>query len=159
MSEPLATASVATPAAMTQTLATATVQQIPVAERIALDADTLFDFDKASLRPDGRVALSEFAAQNAAVSDAHVTVVGHTDRIGSEAYNQSLSERRAATVRDYLIEAGLTASRISTKGMGEQTPLTRGEDCREIKRARLIDCLQPDRRVEIVITGQRMALR
>ncbi|MGU0171886.1 OmpA family protein [Escherichia coli] len=73
--------------------------------------------------------------------------MGYTDRIGSDAYNQGLSERRAQSVVDYLISKGIPADKISARGMGESNPVT-GNTCDNVKqRAGLIGCLAPDRRV------------
>jgi len=80
------------------------------------------------------------------------TVIGHTDRIGSEAYNQSLSEQRARTVADYLIAKGLFADKVRAEGRGESSPVT-GGSCPDGAKAQMIACLAPDRRVEVRLTG------
>ncbi|HWI15244.1 MAG TPA: OmpA family protein, partial [Burkholderiales bacterium] len=80
---------------------------------------------------------------------------GHTDRLGSSTYNQKLSERRAHTVKDYLVSKDVPADRIATDGKGETQPVTQAEDCRGAKSARIVACLQPDRRVHAVVTGTR----
>jgi len=79
--------------------------------------------------------------------------MGYTDRIGSDANNQALSEARARTVADFLIGKGLPADKVSIQGNGESNPVT-GTQCDAVKaRAALIDCLAPDRRVEVRVTG------
>ncbi|STS89573.1 outer membrane protein A [Klebsiella variicola] len=81
--------------------------------------------------------------------------MGFTDRIGSEAYNQQLSEKRAQSVVDYLVAKGIPAGKISARGMGKSNPVT-GNTCDNVKaRAALIDCLAPDRRVEIEVKGYK----
>ncbi len=82
----------------------------------------------------------------------HVHVVGYTDRLGSAAYSQKLSERRAASVRDCLVGNGVAAERIEAEGHGEAEPV---KICDGTKRARLIACLAPDRRVVVEADGRR----
>jgi OOP family OmpA-OmpF porin len=86
-----------------------------------------------------------------------ISVEGHTDRLGTTAYNDRLSQRRAEAVKDYLVSAdGIEGSRINAVAKGESDPVTKAEDCKGSKpSARLIACLQPDRRVEIEVTGTR----
>lgn len=127
----------------------------PTAEKIKLAADALFDFDKATLKPEGKAKLDELAAQANALKLEVILAVGHTDRIGSEAYNQRLSERRAAAVKNYLVSQGVNANRVYTEGKGEVQPVT-GNQCDNVRgRAALISCLQPDRRVEVEVIGSK----
>jgi OOP family OmpA-OmpF porin len=84
------------------------------------------------------------------VEHAHVHVIGYTDRLGSDAYNQKLSEQRAATVRDYLISQGISADRIDAEGRGEADPV---KTCKDRNRTRLIACLAPNRRVVVEAEG------
>lgn len=145
---PIATAAEPTPPAV--------VMPKPVAERVTLDADTLFDFDKAVLRPAGRVALDDFIGKLKGIDLEVITAVGHADRFGSEAYNQRLSEQRAAAVKAYLISKGIESNRIQTEGKGEMQPTTKGGECSGAKSAKVIACLQPDRRVTIEVIGSRI---
>jgi outer membrane protein OmpA-like peptidoglycan-associated protein len=94
----------------------------PQAQRIVLRG-VQFDLDKADIRPDAAVILDEAANQLGQVPSARVRVEGHTDSTGSDAYNQSLSERRAGSVRDYLVGKGVDAGRLSTAGYGESQPV------------------------------------
>lgn len=127
----------------------------PTAEKIKLSADALFDFDKAVLRPEGRTKLDDLAAKSKAVKLEVILAVGHTDRMGSDSYNQKLSERRAAAVKTYLVSKGVEANRVYTEGKGEKQPVT-GMKCDNVKgRKALIDCLQPDRRVEVEVIGSK----
>ena len=82
-----------------------------------------FDFDRAEIRDDAASILDEAARILGENTDVNVSVEGHTDSVGTEEYNQSLSERRAAAVQDYLAGAGVGADRLSTKGMGESDPV------------------------------------
>ncbi|MDR6427459.1 outer membrane protein OmpA-like peptidoglycan-associated protein [Variovorax paradoxus] len=126
----------------------------PVApRRTTLGADGLFRFDGSSLAdlmPEGRRKLDVLAADIKA-TDA-VKVIGHTDRLGSQAYNNALSLARANTVRSYLAQAGVPAQRIQVEGRGESEPKVQ---CAQARRADLIACLAPNRRVEIEVSGER----
>lgn len=127
----------------------------PSADKIKLSADALFDFDKAVLKPAGMQALDELAAKAKEVNLEVILAVGHTDRIGSAAYNKSLSERRAAAVKTYLVSKGIDSNRIYTEGKGLTQPVT-GTQCDNVRgRAALISCLQPDRRVEVEVIGTK----
>lgn len=123
--------------------------------KVTLNADTLFDFDKSSLRPEGRTALDNFATQLKDVNPEIITAVGHADRFGTPKYNQRLSEQRVATVKDYLMGKGVAANRIHTEGKGESQPVTKAADCAGPKNSKVIACLQPDRRVELEVIGTR----
>jgi outer membrane protein OmpA-like peptidoglycan-associated protein len=101
-----------------------------------------FEFDKAELRPEDRELLSRIAGILLTSQDYTVSVNGHTDDVGSEAYNQDLSEQRARAVRDYLVKAGVPADIVSVTGHGKSLPLVRGTS--EAARAK-------NRRVELGI--------
>jgi len=127
----------------------------PAAEKITLAADALFDFDKATLRPEGKKSLDELAAKAKGINLEVIIAVGHADRIGSDAYNQKLSEKRSASVKDYLVGKGIEANRVYAEGKGEKQPVT-GDKCKGDKKTKaLIECLQPDRRVEIEVIGTK----
>jgi outer membrane protein OmpA-like peptidoglycan-associated protein len=104
-----------------------------------------FDFDEASIRPDARVILDEAVATLRAERNIRVSVEGHTDAIGSDEYNQRLSERRARSVADYLASGGIADERLTTEGFGESHPVASNEN--EDGRAQ-------NRRVELRIIGQ-----
>ncbi len=127
----------------------------PAVRKISLASKALFDFDKAELKPAGKSAIdSEIIAKLPEISTIElVLVTGHTDRIGSDAYNQKLSERRAETVRAYLVSKGVPRDKIESLGMGEKQPVT-GNKCTQKNRKELISCLAPDRRVEVEIKGE-----
>ena len=127
----------------------------PAGEKITVAADALFDFNKATLRPEGKAKLDELVGKAKAIKLEVILVVGHTDRIGSDAYNQKLSEKRAAAVKEYLVAKGIEANRVYTEGKGEKQPVT-GDKCKgNAKTKALIDCLQPDRRADIEIIGTK----
>ena len=85
-----------------------------------------------------------------------ISATGHTDRFGSHAYNQKLSEQRAHVVKDYLVSRNVQSSRIDAEGKGETQPVTRAGDCRGAKNSRVIACLQPDRRVDVEMKGTKI---
>lgn len=123
---------------------------------VMLGTDALFEFDKAELRPEGRAGLNALMARIKEIQLETVIVIGHTDRLGTRAYNLALSERRAGAIKNHLVAMGVDVRRIHAEGVGDTQPLT-GDRCgvgREKNQA-LIDCLQPDRRVEIRIVGFR----
>jgi len=127
----------------------------PSGEKITVAADALFDFNKAVLRPAGKAKLDELVSKAKAIKLEVILAVGHTDRIGGDAYNQKLSEKRAAAVKEYLVAKGIEANRVYTEGKGEKQPVT-GDKCKgNAKTKALIDCLQPDRRVDIEVIGTK----
>lgn len=129
----------------------------PVPQRVSFSADTLFGFDKSTVRPEGRVELDKFSSQLGGTRYESIRVEGHTDRLGSTAYNQTLSEERAESVKNYLVTSGnIDPTRISAVGKSETQPVTAAGDCSDnLARSALINCLQPDRRVEVEVTGTR----
>jgi OOP family OmpA-OmpF porin len=127
----------------------------PSGEKITVAADALFDFNKATLRSEGKAKLDELVSKAKAIKLEVILVVGHTDRIGGDAYNQKLSEKRAAAVKEYLVAKGIEANRVYTEGKGEKQPVTGGKCKGESKSKALIDCLQPDRRADIEIIGTK----
>ena len=118
----------------------------PRFERFTLSATELFGFDSAELRlPHPK--LDEIATALSNNRDiSNVAITGHADRIGSPAYNQKLSERRAMSVKDYLVSRGVDGSRLTASGRGELVPVV---ECTDKNRPALIICLEPNRRVEI----------
>ncbi len=138
---------------------TPTPPPAPVAmpRKVQFSADSLFTFNKAVVRPDGRTALDAFARDLQGARFNTVSVEGNTDRIGSDAYNQKLSQERADAVKAYLVSnGGIDARKISSKGRGETNPVTKPGDCKGNKPTpSLIACLQPDRRVDVEVTGER----
>lgn len=105
----------------------AETQRTPLGLVMTLGSDSIrFEFDDASLRPDDRELLSRIAGVLLTAYGFRLHIYGHTDDIGTEQYNQGLSERRARSVRDYLVEAGIAADLISTRGFGKTSPRVQG---------------------------------
>jgi OmpA-OmpF porin, OOP family len=131
----------------------------PVVElrRVTFNSESLFGFDKSSIRPEGKQALDGFARELSGTQFSVINVEGHADRLGSDNYNQALSQRRADEVKAYLISnGGVMPDKISSKGMGESMPVTQLEDCKaSLGTMALRACLQPDRRVDVVVNGTR----
>jgi OOP family OmpA-OmpF porin len=121
--------------------------------KITFSAEELFDFDKAILKPAGKAGLDKLTNEINGVNYETVLVTGHADRVGSNQYNQKLSERRTNAVKAYLLSKGIPDSRITASDMGETQPVTKMEDCKGPTSKKLIACLQPDRRVEVDVTG------
>jgi OOP family OmpA-OmpF porin len=155
--EPRAMAPMPPPAPMVAQAPVAPSPPMPQAQRVSFSAESLFGFDRSELRPEGRSALDGFVQQMQGTRFETVIVEGHTDRLGSTEYNQTLSQRRADAVKAYLVDSGrLDPAKVSAVGRSESTPVTKPEDCKGTHQtAALVACLQPDRRVEIVVTGTR----
>jgi OOP family OmpA-OmpF porin len=118
----------------------------PVAQKVSLATDTHFDFDRSALRPEGKAKLNDLASKIKAINLEVVIAVGHTCSIGSEAYNQKLSVRRAESVKAYLVSKGIETNRIYTEGKGEKQPAYSNKT-REGR--------QKNRRVEVEVIGTR----
>ncbi|MFU2059247.1 porin OmpA [Avibacterium volantium] len=124
-----------------------------VSKTFALSSDVTFAFGKSNLRPEAQSTLDGIYGEIAQLKSANVAVAGYTDRIGSEASNLKLSQRRAETVANYLVSKGVSQNAISATGYGEANPVT-GTKCDAVKgRKALIACLADDRRVEIAVKG------
>ncbi len=124
-------------------------------EKVTIAADALFDFNKATLRPEGKAKLDDVVGKAKQLNLEVIIAVGHADRIGSAAYNQKLSEKRAASVKDYLVSKGIPANRVYTEGKGSKQPVTKPGQCKGPKSKKVIECLQPDRRVDIELIGTK----
>jgi OOP family OmpA-OmpF porin len=115
-------------------------------EKVSFAADALFDFDKAVLKPEGKAKLDDLASKVQGINVEVIIAVGHTDSVGSDAYNQKLSVRRAESVKAYLQAKGIEANRIYTEGKGESQPVESNKT--SAGRAK-------NRRVEIEVVGTR----
>jgi OOP family OmpA-OmpF porin len=135
----------------------AVVAPPPVPAKVTFSADALFDFAKAIVKPAGKQHLDKFAADLRGVKFDVITVTGHTDRIGSHQNNMILSTRRAEAVKAYLVEAAdIAAGQITAIGTDGSNPVTKPGECKGDKATKeLIACLQPDRRVEVEVSGVR----
>ena len=111
-----------------------------------MSATELFAFDSAKLNPN-QPKLDDIAnLLNTNTGIDNIVITGYADRIGSAKYNQKLSERRANSVKEYLVAKGVGANRLNAVGKGETNPVV---TCNNKKRADLIKCLEPNRRVEV----------
>jgi OOP family OmpA-OmpF porin len=99
----------------------------PTNEKITFAADAFFDFDKATLKPEGKAKLDDLVGKLGAINLEVIIAVGHTDSIGSVAYNQKLSVRRAESVKAYLVSKGVEANRVYTEGKGKSQPIAPNE--------------------------------
>ena len=118
----------------------------PVAEKVTFAADVLFDFDKSDIKPEGRSKLDDLAGKMKTINLEVVIAIGHTDAIGTDAYNQKLSVRRAEAVKKYLSSKGVEGNRIYTEGKGEKQPVASNKT----KEGRA-----KNRRTEIEVIGTR----
>lgn len=126
--------------------------------KVKLEADSLFGFDQDSLQADGKKALDKLIEELRGVNVEAIQVTGHTDRLGSKAYNEKLSTRRAEVVRNYLVQVGgLSSSKVTAVGVGSTQPETAFGQCKGVKASQaLITCLRVDRRVEVEVTGTQL---
>ena len=127
----------------------------PKEQTFTLSADALFAFDKSSIgdiRAEGRQQLDALAGQLTAKSKdiQGIDIVGYTDRLGSDSYNEALSKHRAETVMDYLIQRGVPSKQMVAEGRGKADPVA---ECSDGKRPALIACLAPNRRVVVHVDG------
>jgi OOP family OmpA-OmpF porin len=132
---PVAVPPVATPAA-----------PVPTAEKVSFAADAFFDFDKAVLKPEGKEKLDDVVSKLSNVNLEVIIGVGHTDSVGTDAYNDKLSLRRAEAVKAYLLSKGVEANRVYTEGKGEKQPVADNKTAEG--RAK-------NRRVEIEVVGTK----
>jgi OOP family OmpA-OmpF porin len=124
-------------------------------QKVTYQADSLFDFDKAVLKPAGKEKLDDLASKIEGMNVEVVVATGYTDKIGSEKYNDRLSLRRAQAVKAYLVSKGVPANKIYTEGKGKRNPVK--TDCNQKNRKALIACLAPNRRVEVEVVGTQKA--
>ena len=130
---------------------------LPVYEKVAFDANVLFDSDKSALRQAGRDTLDQFIDKIHGLDSQSILAIGYADRMGSHASNQSLSEDRVKTVKAYLVSKGVAAHRVDTSGRGETRPSTYLTECKDANNAKNVACMQPDRHVFIEVSGTRIA--
>jgi OOP family OmpA-OmpF porin len=118
----------------------------PVATKVTYAADAFFDFDKSVLKPEGRAKLDDLVGKIKGINLEVIIAVGHTDSVGSDAYNQRLSVRRSEAVKAYLVTKGIERNRVYTEGKGEKQPVADNKTAEG--RAK-------NRRVEIEVVGTR----
>ncbi|HVE80044.1 MAG TPA: OmpA family protein [Gemmatimonadaceae bacterium] len=125
-----------------QNVAGARVERVGEGIQVTFASGLLFDFDSSVLRSEARTNLAELARSFDKYPDTELVIVGHTDADGDDAYNQRLSERRAAAARDFLVSRGVAAARVSPAGRGETEPVSANDS---------VDGRQANRRVEVAI--------
>ncbi|MFZ6673640.1 outer membrane protein OmpA [Undibacterium sp. Rencai35W] len=118
----------------------------PTSEKVTFAADAFFDFDKAVLKPEAKAKLDDMASKLKGINLEVVIAVGHTDSVGSDAYNQKLSVKRAEAVKAYLVSAGIEANRVYTEGKGKKQPVADNKSA---------EGRAQNRRVEIEVVGTR----
>ena len=116
------------------------------AQKVTYAADAFFDFDKSVLKPEGRAKLDDLVSKIQGINLEVIIAVGHTDSVGSDAYNQRLSVRRAEAVKAYLVSKGIERNRIYTEGKGEKQPVADN---------RTAEGRAKNRRVEVEVVGTR----
>ncbi len=126
--------------------APAPAPQPPAATKVTYAADAFFDFDKSVLKPEGRAKLDDLVGKIQGINLEVIIAVGHTDAVGNDSYNQSLSVRRAEAVKAYLVTKGIEKNRVYTEGKGEKQPVADNKTAEG--RAK-------NRRVEIEVVGTR----
>jgi len=126
--------------------APAPAPQPPAATKVTYAADAFFDFDKAVLKPEGKAKLDDLVGKVQGINLEVIIAVGHTDSVGTDAYNQKLSVRRAEAVKAYLVSKGIEKNRVYTEGKGEKQPVADNKTAEG--RAK-------NRRVEIEVVGTR----
>lgn len=122
----------------------------PVAEKVSFASEALFDFDQSTLKPQGKAALDQLLGQLTGMDLEVIVTVGHTDAVGSDAYNQKLSQRRAEAVKAYLVTQGVETNRVYTEGKGETQPVA--DNTTAAGRAK-------NRRVTVEVVGTRKVAR
>jgi len=119
---------------------------VPSSEKVTYAADAFFDFDKSTLKPEAKEKLDDLVSKTKQINLEVIIAVGHTDSIGTDAYNQKLSVRRAEAIKTYLVSKGMEANRVYTEGKGEKQPVADNKTA--AGRAK-------NRRVEIEVVGTR----
>ncbi|MCW7536500.1 OmpA family protein [Aquabacterium sp. A7-Y] len=124
----------------------APVPAAPTSEKVTFAADAFFDFNKSVLKPEGRAKLDDLVSKMSGINLEVVIAVGHTDSVGSDAYNQKLAVKRSEAVKAYLVSKGIEKNRVYTEGKGEKQPVADNKTSEG--RAK-------NRRVEIEVVGTR----
>ncbi|WP_431256469.1 outer membrane protein OmpA [Roseateles chitinivorans] len=134
------------PAAAPSAPAVVPVPVAPTSEKVTYAADAFFDFDKSTLKPEAKAKLDDLVSKTGGINLEVIIAVGHTDGIGTDAYNQKLSVQRAESVKQYLVSKGLEKNRVYTEGKGKKQPIADNKTAEG--RAK-------NRRVEIEVVGTR----
>ena len=143
---PVAPAPVAAPAPVPAPAPAPVVVAPPAATKVTYAADAFFDFNKSVIKPEGKAKLDDLTSKIKDINLEVIIAVGHTDSVGSDAYNQKLSIRRSEAVKAYLVSKGIEKNRVYTEGKGEKQPVADNKTAEG--RAK-------NRRVEIEVVGTR----
>jgi OOP family OmpA-OmpF porin len=143
---PVAAPPAAAPVAPPAPPAPPAVVPAPVSEKVTFAADAFFDFDKAILKPEAQAKLADLVDKTQGVNLEVIIAVGHTDSIGSEAYNNRLSVARAEAVKNFLVSKGVEKNRVYTEGKGESSPVATNQTA---------EGRSKNRRVEVEVVGTR----
>jgi OmpA-OmpF porin, OOP family len=149
-------APVAAPAPTPAPVVLAAAAPLPVYEKVAFDANVLFDSNKSVLRPADRDTLDAFVSKMSGLESQSVMAIGYADRMGTDASNQTLSEKRVGAVKSYLVSKGVPADRVKTSAWGETRPSTAAGGCKDANNPKNVACMQPDRHVFVEISGARL---
>ena len=122
---------------------------------VGVDEEGQFDFDQAVLRAEVKAVLDDLAGRLRDAEWDRLDIIGYTDRIGTDDYNQHLSEQRAWAVARYLVDQGIPLNKLKVQGRGERDTVLQAGECKDLARDDLIACLQRDRRVEIEASIRR----
>ena len=152
-----APAATAAPAAAIVPAVAIAAAALPEWEKVAFDANVLFDSDKSALRPAGRDTLDEFVGKIHGLDSQTIMLVGYADRMGTHAANQTLSQQRVDAVKAYLVGQGIAADRLQTSARGETQPSTLPGECKDANNVKNVACMQADRHVFIEVSGSRIA--
>jgi OOP family OmpA-OmpF porin len=126
--------------------APAVIAPVPSSEKVTYAADAFFDFDKATLKPEAKTKLDDLVSKTKEINLEVIIAVGHTDGVGTDAYNDKLSVRRAESIKTYLTSKGVEANRVYTEGKGKKQPVADNKTA---------EGRQKNRRVEIEVVGTR----
>lgn len=149
-------APVAAPAPAPAPVVMAAAAPPPLLEKVAFEANVLFDSNRSALTAAGRSTLDAFVGKISGLDTQSVMAIGYADRMGSEASNQILSEERVNSVKSYLVAKGVASDRVRTRSWGETRPSTAAAECSDANNPKNVACMQPDRHVFIEISGSRL---
>jgi OmpA-OmpF porin, OOP family len=137
-------------------VAAAVAAPLPAYEKVAFNTNIFFDSDRSALREAGRESLDEFVRKIEGLDAESITATGYSDRMGNDAANQALSQKRADTVKAYLVSKGVASNRVLTGAKGESRPSTFAGECKDANNAKNVACMQSDRHVFVEVSGSRL---
>jgi len=138
-------------------VAAAAVTPAPAYEKVAFNTNIFFDSDRSALRQAGRDSLDEFVRKIQGLEAESITATGYSDRMGDDAVNQALSQKRVDSVKAYLVAKGIASHRVLTGAKGESRPSTFAGECKDANTVKNVACMQSDRHVYVEVSGTRIA--